>query len=284
MMSNLINTPIFTTQKTQEEFEKDMKETTKRELEKLHNALKDRVVHSENKVWDENFLSDVEEDDNISLTSSSTSSSTKELIGAISGMKHKVKKNKKNKKQAKNELVENAVMVQKLKSEIEKLESRMRYKDLDMSNLNVENLKLQVFEDKFKLMEKILNNIQQKELYLVDRVKSLHDISKNTSREYQRIKLNEMKLNEMKLNETKNTLIESKFQLETNLKTLNQPVLTRLIMDKDNQLNTELIDLDTKIIAKLEEIKLVEQVVKTMLYFGGTSIAIVVMVLAYYLY
>jgi hypothetical protein len=169
-------------------------------------------------------------------------------------------------------------MVQKLKNEIDKLESRIRYKDLDMSNLNVENLKLQVFEDKIKLIENILNNIQQKELVLADNNKTYQDILKNTSNEYQRIKLNEMKENKRA-----NIITDSKFDLVTSLKTLSQPVLTRLIIDKDNQLSTELIDLETKINARLEELKLSAQFFKTIFYFGGTSIAIAVMVLAYYL-
>jgi hypothetical protein len=275
-----MSTPSFTTQKTPEEYEKDKVDATRRELEKLHNALKDRVINSENKIWEENFMEDSNEDE-ISVASSSTSSSTKEIISAISGIKNKSKKDKrskKNNKQTENILVDKAVMVQKLKNEIDKLESRIRYKDLDMSNLNVENLKLQVFEDKIKLIENILNNIQQKELVLADNNKTYQDILKNTSNEYQRIKLNEMKENKRA-----NMITDSKFDLVTSLKTLSQPVLTRLIIDKDNQLSTELIDLETKINARLEELKLSAQFFKTIFYFGGTSIAIAVMVLAYYL-
>ena len=147
-----MSTPSFTTQKTPEQYAEEKVETTRRELEKLHNALKDRVINSENKIWEENFMED-SNDDEISVASSSTSSSTKEIISAISGIKNKSKKDKKSKKnnkQTENILVDKAVMVQKLKNEIDKLESRIRYKDLDMSNLNVENLKLQVFEDKIK--------------------------------------------------------------------------------------------------------------------------------------
>jgi hypothetical protein len=275
-----MSTPSFTTQKTPEQYAEEKVETTRRELEKLHNALKDRVINSENKIWEENFMED-SNDDEISVASSSTSSSTKEIISAISGIKNKSKKDKKSKKnnkQTENILVDKAVMVQKLKNEIDKLESRIRYKDLDMSNLNVEILKLQVFEDKIKLIENILNNIQQKELILADNNKTYQDILKNTSNEYQRIKLNEMKENKRA-----NMITDSKFDLVTSLKTLSQPVLTRLIIDKDNQLSTELIDLETKINARLEELKLSAQFFKTIFYIGGTSIALAVMVLAYYL-
>jgi hypothetical protein len=278
-----MSTPSFTTQKTPEEYAEEKVETTRRELEKLHNALKDRVINSENKIWEEDFMEELN-DDEISVVSSSTSSSTKELISAISGIKNKSKKDKKSKKnnkQTENILVDKAVMVQKLKNEIDKLESRIRYKDLDMSNLNVEISRLHQFEEKYKLIESILNNIQQKELILLDINKSLDDVfNSKQSLEYKKIKLNEMKNNKKSLTE----MIDFKFDVPSSLKTLNQPVLTRLIMDKENRLINEFLTNDNKIIAKLEEIKLSEQFFRTIFYFSGTSITIIIMVIAYYLH
>jgi chromosome segregation ATPase len=277
-----MSTPTFTTIKTPEEYAEEKVETTRRELEKLHNALKDRVINSENKIWEEDFMED-SNDDEISVASSSTSSSTKEIISAISGIKNKSKKDKKskkNKKQTENILVDQAVMVQKLKNEIDKLESRIRYKDLDMSNLNVEISRLHQFEEKFKLIENILNNIQQKELVLADINKNLDDIlNSKQSLEYKKIKLNEMKNNKKSLTE----MIDFKFDVPSSLKTLNQPVLTRLIMDKENRLINEFLTNENKIIAKLEEIKLSEEFFRTIFYFGGIAGAIGVLIVAYYL-
>jgi chromosome segregation ATPase len=276
-----MSTPSFTTLKTPEEYAEEKVETTRRELEKLHNALKNRVINSESKIWEENFMEDSNEDE-ISVVSSSTSSSTKELISAISGIKNKSKKDKKSKrnnKQTENILVDKAVMVQKLKNEIDKLESRIRYKDLDMSNLNVEISRLHQFEEKFKLIENILNNIQQKELILLDINKNLDDVfNSKQSLEYKKIKLNEMKNNKKSLTE----MIDFKFDVPSSLKTLNQPVLTRLIMDKENRLINEFITNDNKIIAKLEEIKLSEQFFRTVFYFSGISVTFGVLILAYY--
>jgi hypothetical protein len=277
-----MSTPTCTTIKTPEEYAEEKVETTRRELEKLHNALKDRVINSENKIWEEDFMED-SNDDEISVASSSTSSSTKEIISAISGIKNKSKKDKKskkNKKQTENILVDQAVMVQKLKNEIDKLESRIRYKDLDMSNLNVEISRLHQFEEKFKLIENILNNIQQKELVLADINKNLDDIlNSKQSLEYKKIKLNEMKNNKKSLTE----MTDFKFDVPSSLKTLNQPVLTRLIMDKENRLINEFLTNENKIIAKLEEIKLSEEFFRTIFYFGGIAGAIGVLIVAYYL-
>ena len=277
-----MSTPTFTTIKTPEEYAEEKVETTRRELEKLHNALKDRVINSENKIWEEDFMED-SNDDEISVASSSTSSSTKEIISAISGIKNKSKKDKKskkNKKQTENILVDQAVMVQKLKNEIDKLESRIRYKDLDMSNLNVEISRLHQFEEKFKLIENILNNIQQKELVLADINKNLDDIlNSKQSLEYKKIKLNEMKNNKKSLTE----MTDFKFDVPSSLKTLNQPVLTRLIMDKENRLINEFLTNENKIIAKLEEIKLSEEFFRTIFYFCGIAGAIGVLIVAYYL-
>ena len=90
MSVNLTNTPIFAAQKSKEEADKEMKETTKREMEKLAQILKNRSVSLENKFFEEEFLDDsldesseqINTEDDLSETS--TSSSTKDLITAIS--------------------------------------------------------------------------------------------------------------------------------------------------------------------------------------------------------
>ena len=87
-----------------------------------------------------------------------------------------------------------------------------------------------------------------------------------------------MKNNKKSLTE----MIDFKFDVPSSLNTLNQPVLTRLIMDKENRLINEFLTNDNKIIAKLEEIRLSEQFFRTIFYFGSTAFTIGVLILAYY--
>ena len=54
-----MSTPVFTTQKTPEEYEKEKLEATRLELKTLHNVLKERAnCFENNNRWDENFLED----------------------------------------------------------------------------------------------------------------------------------------------------------------------------------------------------------------------------------
>ena len=127
------NTPIYVVQKTREEANKEMKEATKRELENLSKALKNRA-EKEIPFVEEFFinpLNDIEEnddDDEISISTESTSESTRNLLSAISGLKNNkrekklekklMKKHKKqNNSNSRHDLVDNVVMVEKLKHE-----------------------------------------------------------------------------------------------------------------------------------------------------------------------
>jgi hypothetical protein len=271
------NTPIFTVQKTPAEYQQEKKETTQREIDKLNTVLKERLarVESNNENFEEHFL--INEDDDISVSSTSTSESTKDLISAISGLKtRKVKKNKKHNKQQSNDLVQNVVMVERLKNEVNKLESRIRYKDLDMSNLSVQNSELQVVVSKYKLLEDISNNIQQKELCIVDLNKEFNEICKNSSYSYKNIKLTDLGKNKIMLLDKLSENIYSQLLL------IDQPMLKRLISDKNNKLIDDLKNHTNNINAKLQEIKLSEQFFKTIMMFGVVSVGLLGIVLAYY--
>jgi len=271
------NTPIFTVLKTPEEYEKEKKEVTQREIDKLNTVLKERLkqVESKENNFEEHFL--INEVDDISVSSSSTSESTKDLISAISDLKTKKgKKNKKINKQQSNDLVQNVVMVERLKSEVNKLESRIRYKDLDMSNLSVQNSELQVVVGKYKLLEDISNNIQQKELCIVDLNKEFNEICKNSSYSYKNIKLTDLGRNKITVLDKVNDNINSQLSL------IDQPMLKRLITDKNNKLIDDLKNHTNNVNAKLQEIKLSEQFFKTIMMFGVVSIGLLGVVLAYY--
>ena len=229
------NTPTFTVQKTPAEYEQEKKEATQREINKLNTVLLERLkkVESKENNFDEHFL--INEDDDISVSESSSSESTKDLISAISGLKTKKgKKNRKINKQQSNDLVQNVVMVERLKSEVNKLESRIRYKDLDMSNLSVQNSELQVVVGKYKLLEDISNNIQQKELFIVDLNKEFNEICKNSSYSYKNIKLSDLGRNKIAVIDKLNDSISSQLSL------IDQPMLKRLITDKNNKLIDDL--------------------------------------------
>jgi hypothetical protein len=170
-------------------------------------------------------------------------------------------------------------MVEKLKNEIAKLESRIRYKDLDMSNLTVENSKLQQFVDKYKIITNILKIIQNKELFLVDKINDYSNIISNPSREFQKIKLNEILFN-IKL--LKDKLEDPKFDMNLQLSTINQPMLTRLVTDKDTKINSEFLQYNKKITTRLDEIKSIEEFIQTFIMFGTGMCAIIGGLFVYY--
>lgn len=262
------NTPIYVVQKTREEANKEMKEATKRELENLSKALKNRA-EKEIPFVEEFFinpLNDIEEnddDDEISISTESTSESTRNLLSAISGLKNNkrekklekklMKKQKKqNNSNSRHDLVDNVVMVEKLKHEVEKLESRLRYKDLDMSNLNVEILSLQKVVDTYNMIEKILKNIQDKEIFLVDNHRKLNDIinSKDLSQKL-------VRLTDFDSSERSKSLasVDPKFNFDENIITINNKMLVSLITQKENQIKSDYNQFKNKIIVSIEKTK-----------------------------
>jgi hypothetical protein len=157
------NAPIYTTRKTKEEVELEMKEETKKEMEKLKDLMKSHVASTESaKNYEEEIFLDDSDDTSID----SEEVDRKET-------KYKLKRNN-NKKSviksidSKYGVVDSAVKVERLKGEIYKLESRIRYKDLDMVNLMATQNELNVVVNKFKLFEEIVNDLQIKEVKVND--------------------------------------------------------------------------------------------------------------------
>lgn len=246
MSVNLTNTPIFAAQKSKEEADKEMKETTKREMEKLAQILKNRSVSIENKNFEEEFMDDsldesskeINTDDELSDTS--TSSSTQELITAISGLANKHKTNKKHKKEHKRDqlsLVENAVKVERLKHEIEKLENKLKYSMLEMNNLNIEITNLNKIKEKYEMIEKIMKYFESKELYLYDKHNELKTILNYKEYGYKRGKLTELMKIHMRPESKLDNYITDKVDVKDNLKIINMPILSKLVGEKNQNLD-----------------------------------------------
>jgi small-conductance mechanosensitive channel len=241
-----MNSPSPTVPKTVEQMNNEMKETTKQEMAKLATLLEERIKSTENKNFEEVFLTD----DNTSSDESSSSDKSKnkslnnKLIRIITENKTDKKKKPKN-----NDLINNVIMVEKLKSEVDKLESRIRYKDLDLSNQIVETNKLQTIAEKFKLFKKLLNQLQEKENKINDYVKVYQSTRNETSRKIATYQLNE--LNKL-FDSVHQTITNEEFN--NNIIKLNEPLFTRLLTEKDTLFSNELkltkysIDSDLKFI------------------------------------
>jgi len=180
------NTPVYTVRKTPEEAQDEMKEATKKEMEKLKDLMKARVNNieiSKPLEYEEIFL-DNSEDDDISIESED-SDDTKNMLKQITNSiqkKSKINTKKQFKSiDSKYGVVDSAVKVEKLKSEISKLESRLRYKDLDMVNLMHNQNELNVIVNKYKLFEDILNHMQITEVKVNDLRNSCKIIIENDS-------------------------------------------------------------------------------------------------------
>lgn len=259
----MISSKIYTTYKTPEEAEKEMKQATKEEMEKLASGLKNHIIKknitddTESDDINENIYEDSENDSedlddednqNDSLSeSSSFNSITNKLLSDFNKMKYKKSKkaklvNKQKKFQKNNSLVDSVIKIEKLKNEISKLESRIRYKDLDMSNLNLEIIKLTEFQEKYKNIESILNDLSEKEIQLLDMNQSFKNLNFNQSSKLLIFQLEEL----FKRYQNKNniTLIEK-------IKTINNPNLSRLILDKENyvikEFNNTQLEIQNKI-------------------------------------
>jgi hypothetical protein len=278
------NTPIYVVQKTREEANKEMKEATKRELENLSKALKNRA-EKEVPFVEEFFINPLDNgedaDDVISISTDSTSDSTRNLITAISGLKNNKREKKLEKKLLKNQkkqnhsnnrhdLVDNVVMVEKLKHEIEKLESRLRYRDLDMSNLNVEILSLQKVVDTYNMIEKILKNIQDKEIYLVDNHRKLNDIINSNDLSQKLVRLTDFSSSERSKSLSS---VDPKFNFDENIITINNKMLVSLITQKENQITSDYNQFKNKITVSIEKTK-IEKSTETVIM--GTSILLVI--------
>jgi len=233
----MLSTKTFTTHVSPEEMEKEMKQATKDEMEKLATAMKNNISKKNDSI-EEDFYINTEQDDSDDDTSSESSvSSAVKLLSDINKIKSKEKKGKKDKKDKKKEnlsLVQSVIWNEKLKGEINKLESRIRYKDLDMSNLNLEIIKLNEVQDKYKTIESILTNLQNKEIQIFDLNQSFKNINLNQSSKLIIYQLEEL----LKKYEKFNTI--EKIGLVTDkINSINNSTFSRLILDREQVILNE---------------------------------------------
>lgn len=166
--------PKYTTVKTIQQMEEDMKLATQKEMEKLSSAMRERVSAPQKQFEiEESFLPD-SDDENDDIETSEDEKQILFSINGLNGLNSLSKKTKGDKKKQyakpkqEHNLINNVIMVEKLKNEIDKLENRIRYKDLDISNLNVDNLKLKSYVDKQKLFNQIMKELNEKEMKIND--------------------------------------------------------------------------------------------------------------------
>ena len=125
-------------------------------------------------------------------------------------------------------------MVEKLKNEIDKLENRIRYKDLDISNLNVDNLKLKTYVDKQKLFNQIMKELNEKEMKINDFHKLYLNAKSNNSSKIVIFQLTELQ----KLFELMQKYIDMK-DIHQQLDKFADPIFKRLITDKTDSIIRE---------------------------------------------
>ena len=233
----MLSAKTYTTHISTAEMEKEMKQTTKNEMEQLATAMKNNISKN-NDFIEEDFYINTEQDesDDESLSESSCSSAVK-LLNDINKIKSKEKKGKKEKKEKKKEnlsLVQSVIWIEKLKGEINKLESRIRYKDLDMSNLNLEIIKLNEVQDKYKIIGDILTNLQNKEIQIFDLNQSYKNINVNQSSKLIIYQLEELLKKYEKFNN-----LEKIGLLNEKVSSINNPIFSRLILDKEHVIVNE---------------------------------------------
>jgi hypothetical protein len=235
----MLSAKTFTTHVSKEEMEREMKQATKEEMEKLATAMKNNI--SKKNDFEEEFFINTEQDDNDTsnddTSSESSVSSAVKLLSDINKIKSKEKKGRKEKKEKKKDnisLVQSVVLIEKLKGEVNKLESRIRYKDLDMSNLNLEIMKLNEVQDKYKLITDILTELQNKEIQIFDLNQSFKNVNFNQSSKLVIYQLEEL----IKKYEKFNTL-EKTDLLKIKINSINNQIFSRLILDKENVIVTE---------------------------------------------
>ena len=285
--------PQFRSWQSVEAANTEMLEATKKGLEELARAHLSkaskkssgylRTTPNDDELI-EDFLieEDTSENESISIDDSSTSSSTNKLISAISGARNKSgKKKQKKQKKIQTGLVENAVMAQKLKNEIEKLEDRARYHILDMSNLNLKVIELQQIENKYKIFEQVLKNIQTHELQFVDKINQLNNILVETSLSVRKHKLVALS-NTPIITHPTNTTIDN-INIDESLIKLNQPLFTILVNNKRNELTNEYTKFTNKIKFNIQRTTEIEAMY-TYLQFTSIFIAILATIYGYILY
>ena len=226
--------PKYTTVKTIQQMEEEMKLATQKEMEKLSSAMKDRVSAPQKPFEiEESFLPGSDnEDDNLE-----TSEDEKQILFSLNGVTKKTKGDKKKqhaKPKQEHNLINNVIMVEKLKNEIDKLENRIRYKDLDISNLNVDNLKLKTYVDKQKLFNQIMKELNEKEMKINDFHKLYLNAKNNNSSKIVIFQLTELQ----KLFELMQKYIDMK-DIHQQLDKFADPIFKRLITDKTDSIIRE---------------------------------------------
>jgi len=270
------NTPIYSTRKTAAEAEMEMKEETKKEMEKLKDLMKSHVASTESsKNYEEEVFLDDSDDTSID-SEEVDSEETKDILKKISKSiinNESLKRKNKNKKSviksidSKYGVVDSAVKVERLKSEISKLESRIRYKDLDMVNLMATQNELNVVVNKFKLFEDILNYIQIKEI----RVNDIRNVCKNI------LTLKSNKIIIHQLNQMDNVFEPLKTEIihvdiDEKLFKINNENFTRLILNKRDFILSDLENLNNTIIDIKNDINYREYVLDTIRRIAYVSI------------
>ena len=282
MNSNLTNTPVM--QKSQAEYEKEMKETTKRELEKLSKLMEEKVKNGEFQrktdeiIYEEEFAS---EDSELELSDTSEEKMILETITGIRNRKQKKKEKVHEQKSITNSLVNNVVMVEKLKNEINQLESRIRYKDLDMVNLTVEKDKLELIKDKYNLFEEIYNKLQEKEIMLNDKMRDYREIKDNKSKELKKMLFKKYAVT----TETLDDILNNKYNFNETLEKIGVPMFTKMIKEKNDKLNKEYDEIKSLSLKQIQKINTDEEteilVLKGFLFILGVC-ALLVLKYVYY--
>jgi len=279
--------PQFRTWQSVETANTEMLEATKKGLEELAKAHLSKgskkgylnTTPNDDELIEDFLIDDDTSEESISIDASSTSSSTNKLISAISGARNRSEK-KKNKKQKKIQtgLVENAVMVQKLKNEIEKLEDRIRYQILDMSNLNLKVIDLQQIENRYKIFEQVLKNIQTNELKFVDQKNQLNNILNETSISVKKHKLVTLfNTPSISTNGCITTEVNS-INIDESLIKLNQPLFTILVNNKRNELTNEYTKFTNKIKFNIQKTNDTEVLY---MYLQFTSLCVAIIAIIY---
>jgi len=226
--------PKYTTVKTIQQMEEDMKLATQKEMEKLSSTMRERLSAPQKPFEiEESFLPDSDdEDDDIEI-----SEDEKQILFSINGLNSLSKKTKGDKKKQhakpkqEHNLINNVIMVEKLKNEIDKLENRIRYKDLDISNLNVDNLKLKSYVDKQKLFNQIMKELNEKEMKINDFHKLYLNAKSNNSSKIVIFQLSELQ----KLFELMKKYTDMN-EINQQLDKFGDPIFKRLITGKTDSI------------------------------------------------